>query len=424
MQEDTTMTRDAAVLPWLRGSDGRMILSWDDESRRSSSVMTKRLTAYSRFANSFDDTDTVIEMMLTEARDASRADGGTFYLVTPEGRLRIAYFQNDTLSNGVRESRNRYVNAEMKIDESSISGYAALSKEPLNITDVHNIPDCVPYKFNAAFDASSGYRTVSMLTIPVLGPGGIVQAVLQLINKLDAEGQPCAFDDADVHYAELLAFQSVPCLTKSIMTRRLITSMLRMSEMRDPLETGAHVHRVGAFAAEIYEQWARDHGVEFEEMFAVKDTLRLAAMLHDIGKVGVPDAVLKKPGKLTDEEFEIIKTHSAMGARIYDMPESRLERMAYDITLHHHQRWDGKGYTGDPNEPQRAGEDIPLCARITSVSDVLDALTFRRVYKEAWGFDKAMEEIRRCSGTQFDPDVVTAAEKTSPTLRAIIERYQ
>jgi response regulator RpfG family c-di-GMP phosphodiesterase len=249
-------------------------------------------------------------------------------------------------------------------------------------------------------------------------------AVVQLINSKDASGRVKEFDDSDVRYVTLLAGQTMPFLTRSIMTRRLIESMLKMSSLRDPLETGAHVHRVGSFAAEIYHRWAENHGVSHDEMRVEKDTIRLAAMLHDIGKVAVPDAVLKKPGKLSDKEYDVMKTHCSSGALMYSSADSNLERMAYQITLHHHQRWDGNGYTGDQDLPVLSGGDIPISARITSVADVLDALVFSRVYKSAWKFEDAMAELAFGSGTQFDPEVVEAAMQMADTLKAIAERYK
>lgn len=402
-------------LPWLANIDMSGI------SRENQ--YSKRLQAYAHYVNQFEDVNTVIEMMLTEARDATHADGGTFYLVTGGDKLRFAYVQNDTLFSGNAE-QNHYINMEMPISPTSISGYVALDKKILNIPDVEYLPDGAPYSFNRSFDKSSGYTTESVLTVPVIGSGNATLAVLQLINSKKPDGSIKAFDAEAIQYADLLAGQSMPYLTRSIMTRRLIETMLRMSEMRDPLETGAHVQRVGAFAAEIYHKWGENRGIDIEEIRIEKDTLRLAAMLHDIGKVAIPDAVLKKPGKLTDEEFAIIKTHCAKGAQMYAEASSKLEVLAYEITLHHHQRWDGRGYTGNPDIPQLGGEDIPLFARVTSVADVLDALTFPRVYKPAWGFDEAMAELIRNAGTQFDPEMVTAAEQISGMLRIIIDRYQ
>lgn len=407
-------------LPWLRDAN----IDWSAEGRKDAWNISKRLLAYAHYANQFEDINTVVELMLSEARDATRADGGTFYLVTSDDRLQIAYFQNESMSNGKSDARNHYINVEMPISETSIAGFAALSRKLLNIPDVSEIPGGVPYAFNSSFDLSSGYKTVSMLTVPVVAGGGKPLAVLQLINSMDDNGVPKAFDDTEALYVELLAFQSTPYLTKSMMTRRLIEMMLRISEMRDPEETGAHVVRVGSMAAEIYERWALDHKIDREEMMREKDTLRLAAMLHDVGKLLIPDSIIKKPGKLTEEEYELMKTHCARGAEMYVNAESLLVQVAYEITLYHHQRWDGRGYTGDPAIPNRKGPAIPIYARITSVADVLDALASARSYKEAWSFEDAMSELERSAGTQFDPEIVSAALAIQDTLKAIIDRYK
>ncbi|MDL2263501.1 GAF domain-containing protein [Synergistaceae bacterium OttesenSCG-928-I11] len=239
LREGLVARKENKNLPWLKGNN----VAWGKRERNKESNISKRLLAYSHYVNQFEDINTVIEMMLTEARDATRADGGTFYLVVGGDRLRFAYFQNDTLSSD--NSRNHYMNVEMPISVTSISGYVALEKKILNIPDVEYLPEGAPYSFNRSFDESSGYCTVSMLTVPVLGAGGTVLAVLQLINSKDMLGNVKAFDEADMRYADLLAGQTMPYLTRSIMTRRLIDTMLRMSEMRDPLETGAHVQRVG-----------------------------------------------------------------------------------------------------------------------------------------------------------------------------------
>ncbi|MDR1944262.1 MAG: GAF domain-containing protein [Synergistaceae bacterium] len=405
-------------LPWLANSG----ISWTKRDRRKESNISKRLISYADYVNRFEDINTVIDIMLTEARDATAADAGTFYLVEGDN-LRFAYVQNDTLFKD-NTQRHHYVNSVIPISDRSIGGYAALKRESLNIPDVSKIPESVPYSFNHSFDDASGYHTVSMLAVPILGVGGAPLAVLQLINSKDASGRIKPFDEPDIRYVNLLAGQTMPFLTRSIMTRRLIDSMLKMSSMRDPLETGAHVNRVGAFAAEIYHCWALRHGIDENTLRVEKDTIRLAAMLHDIGKVAVPDAVLKKPGKLTDNEYEIMKKHCSAGASMYAAADSKLERMAYQITLHHHQRWDGSGYTGDPDCPSLSGEDIPLPARITAVADVLDALVFSRVYKSAWTFDDAVAELSKSAGTQFDPEIVRAAMEVSDTLRAIVNRFR
>ena len=408
-------------LPWLAACGA----SWRRKDRYKESNISKRLLSFAHYINQFEDLNTIMDLMLTEARDATGADAGTFYLVEKNSWLRFAYVQNETLFAD-NSHHHIYVNSEIPINNKSISGYVALERKILNIPDVEDLKENseIPYSFNRSYDKASGYHTVSMLTVPILGAGNKTIAVLQLINNKEPSGQIIPFDDKDVRYAELLSGQTMPYLVRSIMTKRLIENMLRMSNLHDPKETAGHVNRVGAYAAEIYHKWAENKKIPTEEIRVEKDILHLAAMLHDIGKVSIPDAILKKPDKLTDEEYSLMKTHCAKGASIYSSPDSRLEQAAYEITMHHHQRWDGKGYTGDPNTPALAGEDIPLYARITSVADVFDALVSKRIYKSSWTLDDALEELKKCAGTQFDPEIVEAAAQISGTLAAIKERFE
>jgi putative nucleotidyltransferase with HDIG domain len=164
------------------------------------------------------------------------------------------------------------------------------------------------------------------------------------------------------------------------------------AEYRDD-HTGQHTFRVGHTSAMI----ARALGVPDEEV----ETLRMAARLHDIGKIGIPDLIMLKPAKLSFDEFERIKTHTTIGAQILSGGKTPLLKMAETIALTHHERWDGKGYPRG-----LAGEDIALLGRIVSVADVFDALTSERPYKRAWTAAQARAEIESKSGTQFDANVV------------------
>ena len=129
--------------------------------------------------------------------------------------------------------------------------------------------------------------------------------------------------------------------------------------------------------------------------------LKYAAILHDIGKIGIPDSILNKPGRLTDEEYRLVKEHPAIGAEIVKQVKA-LEPVA-SIILQHQERWDGKGYPYGMK-----GEDIPMEARIISVLDAYDAMTSDRSYRKALPVQTAIAELKRCSGTQFDPKVVNA----------------
>lgn len=163
------------------------------------------------------------------------------------------------------------------------------------------------------------------------------------------------------------------------------------AEYRDD-DTGKHTRRVGGVARAIAEQL----GMAATDL----DLLERAAGLHDVGKIGVPDGILLKPDRLTAEEFEVVKTHTVIGARILSGSHSPLLQLGEIIAGSHHERWDGRGYHG------LAGEDIPLHARITTLADAFDAMTTDRPYRAARSREEATEEIRRERGGQFDPNVV------------------
>jgi putative two-component system response regulator len=176
--------------------------------------------------------------------------------------------------------------------------------------------------------------------------------------------------------------------------------LARTAEYRDD-QTGRHVIRVGQLAAIL----ARTLGLDEP----VVRLLRLAAPLHDLGKIGIADAILLAPRRLEPAEFATMQTHTAIGSRILAGSSSTLLQLAERIALTHHERWDGKGYDG------LAGDEIPLASRIVGVADVFDALTHERPYKAAWPVDQAVAEIQRNRGLQFDPEVVAAFELLDPT---------
>ena len=168
------------------------------------------------------------------------------------------------------------------------------------------------------------------------------------------------------------------------------------AEFRDD-NTREHTERVAGLAARL----ARHLGLDDRTVWLV----RQAAPLHDLGKIAVPDTVLLKPGRLTDEEFEVVKTHAVLGARVLAGSESDVVRAAERVARSHHERWDGAGYPDG-----LGGVDIPIEGRLVHVADVFDVLVHERPYKESWTVEAAAEEIRRGAGMQFDPDVVGAFE--------------
>jgi putative two-component system response regulator len=164
------------------------------------------------------------------------------------------------------------------------------------------------------------------------------------------------------------------------------------AEYRDDA-TGQHTQRVGKLAAMI----ARSLGQPEDQV----EILRIAATLHDVGKIGVPDRVLLKPGRLTPEEFEIIKSHTSIGAEILGRSKFSILQVAREIAISHHERWDGSGYPVGLK-----GDQIPLSGRLVAIADVFDALTHDRPYKKAWHLEDAVAETKRLSGLQLDPHLV------------------
>ena len=184
----------------------------------------------------------------------------------------------------------------------------------------------------------------------------------------------------------------------------LIFALAKLAESRDS-DTGEHLERIAAYSRVLAEQLRASHP-ELSDVWILN--LQLASSLHDIGKVGIPDAVLLKPGRLTAEERIIIERHPAIGADALDsiiarQPDDHLLRMARNIAASHHERWDGGGYPA-----KISGRDIPLEARIVSVADVYDALTSKRVYKPPMEHAQALALIVAGAGTQFDPQIVEA----------------
>lgn len=192
----------------------------------------------------------------------------------------------------------------------------------------------------------------------------------------------------------------------SLETRDMaIFAMAKLVESRDP-QTGAHLERVRAYSRILANRLADVEGYRGEIDSEFVRLIYLTSPLHDIGKVGVPDCVLLKPGRLNDREFEVIKSHTTIGAEMLDaalrqFPGARFIRMARDIALTHHERFDGTGYPAGLR-----GDSIPLCGRIVALADVYDALTSQRIYKQAFSHEIARGVIVDESGKHFDPGVV------------------
>lgn len=368
------------------------------------------------------DTSQILDSLLSKARSLTNADAGTLYLVE-EDKLVFSYSQNETLFTASQWARQQYLNASLPVDATSIAGFVACNNVTLNLHDVRDLPQDVPYRFNESFDNATGYRTVSMCVIPLCSPDGRLVGVMQLINSKQGNTvQP--FTRHMQMRAERLCRTGAKAIERGLMVRDMILRMLQTAALRDPTETGGHVLRVGAMVAELYHRWAENHSVPFDELREVKAQLRLASMLHDVGKVGISDLILKKPGKLEPDERLEMEKHAGLGARLFSEPRFEMDALAREIALHHHQKWNGTGYTGDPNIPPLQGEAIPLGARLTAIADVFDALVSPRCYKEPWPVERAVSVLEKDAGTHFDPECVNAFVEILDTMVAIRDKYK
>lgn len=215
---------------------------------------------------------------------------------------------------------------------------------------------------------------------------------------------------------------------KNMLVEDLVTntavSFVKLVEGKDP-ETGDHIDRV-AFYSEIIAKKCAEKYPEMNITHQDIEKIRKFAPLHDIGKVGIKDEILLKPGKLSIEEFELMKKHTVIGADVIKNYQMNLEKynyefmqMGYEIALYHHEKWNGKGY------PEGlSGNDIPLAARIVSVADVFDAISSKRVYKEAFGFESSVEMIKEMSGENFQPEIVEAFLDAIKEIRHVYETYK
>jgi putative two-component system response regulator len=223
--------------------------------------------------------------------------------------------------------------------------------------------------------------------------------------------------------AELLARVQAAERILSMETRDVtIFAMAKLAESRDP-ETGSHLERVMNYSRILAKQLPAIGRLTDQIDGDFVRAIYATSPLHDIGKVGIPDCVLLKPGQLNDREFQIMKTHTTIGAQTLDaalkrFPGTRFLEMARDTALTHHEHFDGRGYPAGLRGP-----NIPLCGRIVAVADVYDALTNKRVYKEAFNHDIARSLIVKESGTHFDPDMVDAFIAAEQAFIAIRERY-
>lgn len=290
---------------------------------------------------------------------------------------------------------------------SGLVGASICSGQPIFIDDAYKDD-----RHNSDNDKKTGYRTKAIMTIPFRNNDGEVIGAYQAVNKLTKAE---TFSTKDMEYLSLAAaysgksLESVMLHEEMIETQKeIIFSMGEIGESRSK-ETGKHVRRVAQYS------YLLALGLGMSEKEA--DMLRSASPMHDIGKVAIPDAILQKPGKLTEEEFEQMKSHTLTGYHMLRHSKRELLQTAAIVAQQHHEKWDGSGY---PQGLQ--GEEIHIYGRITAVADVFDALGSSRVYKPAWELDRILALLQEERGRHFDPKVVDAFMGQLPRILEVRDR--
>ncbi len=320
-------------------------------------------------------------------------------------RASIFVYNKETLKLWTKVAHG--LEQKIEVDQNvGIVGWVFSNRKPLIVNSPYSDP-----RFNPETDKKTGYRTKSIIAVPLITYSGNVVGVLEGINK-NGEG----FTDDDLEFARVLAVQAANAIENAILYEELKKAqeeiVMRLSiaaEFRDS-ETYNHLVRMSLYSYLIAKKMG------FDEEWCEK--LKLAAPMHDIGKLGIKDTILLKPAKLTDEEFEEMKKHTIYGYEILKDSTIDILKMASNIALCHHEKYDGTGYPRGLK-----GEEIPIEARIVAVADVFDALTSRRPYKEPYEIERAVEIIEKDSGKHFDPKVVQAFKKAFPEMIKILKKY-
>ncbi len=380
---------------------------------RISKAMASRLIETGIALTSIQSLDELLEFIVHEARALTRADAGSLYIVNGSN-LDFLVCQNDTLTRrmGADAERGLFTPFAIPVSRQSLAGYSALTGETLNFPDVYDLPPDTPVGFNKDFDQRSDYRTKSVLNVPMKAPDGRMVGVLQLINSTASDGRIVPFEEDHVAAVQALASQAAVAVKNAKLTSALreahLDTIFRLAvaaEYRDQ-DTARHIRRISEFSRVI----AANMGMPSKDV----ELIGHASPMHDVGKLGVADAILLKPGKLTPEERVEMEKHTIFGGKILEGSESEIMRLSESIALTHHEKWNGTGY---PHGLK--GESIPIAGRVVAVADVFDALSNPRCYKPAFPMDKVMAIMKQDTGTHFDPAISAVFFESFEEIRRI-----
>lgn len=298
---------------------------------------------------------------------------------------------------------------------SGLVGLAVRESRPIFVDDAYANEEFADVLKSGAIimDGITGYRTKALMVVPFRNNEGEITGAFQAMNKLTKSGH---FSQKDLEYLTLAASYAGKSLESALLSheieetqKEIILTMGEIGENRSK-ETGNHVKRVAEYSYLL----ALGLGMSEEEA----ELLKNASPMHDIGKVAIPDAILKKPGKLTAEEFDVMKSHTTIGYSLLKNSKRRILKAAAIVAHEHHEKWDGSGYPRGLR-----GEQIHIYGRITAIADVFDALGSERIYKKAWELDPILKLLEEERGAHFDPQIVDVFMEQLPKLLEVRKRY-
>ena len=362
----------------------------------TSSELLKTIFLYINKIANERDIDRLLVYMADMGRDLITADRCTVWLVNKK---------NDTLWTRVAHGVDRLVIPLSK----GVAGFVAETGEPVITNDAYTDP-----RFDKNVDKATGYKTRNILALPIYDSRGEIFGVYQAINKM-TKGK--RFTQKDEEHLLLAASYTGRQLESALLQEEIeetqseiIFTLAETGEMRSK-ETGNHVKRVSEYCRILSEYCGFD---QYES-----ELIKKASPLHDIGKIAIPDSVLLKPGRLTDDERTVMETHADLGWEMLKYSERKLLKAAAIIARDHHEKYNGKGY------PRRIkGEEIHIYARIAAIADVFDALACDRVYKKAWPIEKILNLFKEERGQHFDPKLVDVFIKNINDFVEIKSNYK
>ena len=339
--------------------------------------------------------ESLLRLLMDEVKDVLRADRCTVFLVDEEREELWSRLGHGLEGAEIRFPKNK-----------GVAGYVATTGEVLKIDDCYADP-----RFNPEIDRKTGYHTRNLLTVPMRNKLGEIIGVFQVLNKREG-----AFGEDDVRMLEAIAPIAAVQLENAQLYEELrrtfgsfISTLARIVDARDPLTAG-HSHRIMLYADAIAEQagWSRKQ----------REVLRTAALLHDLGKIGIRESILTKTETLTSEEYEHIKDHVRLTKTFLDQIYfSRDFTSVSEIAATHHERLDGSGYPRGLK-----GEEIPPGGRILAIADIFDALTSKRHYRDRMDLRKVVRLLEEGAGKKFDPFFVACFRKVS--LQKLVETME